>query len=260
MQNIKPQFDAHIGPFQLAILLLSLLVLAALAADTLLDLPPEVSRIIQTADTIVCGVLLVDFLIRLRHAESKLAFMKWGWIDLLACIPNVDALRWGRLVRVLRVLRLLRGIRSVHRVLLLIFQNKMKGGAVSLALMAFLLITFSSIAILVCERQPQSNIQTAEDALWWSITTATTVGYGDKYPVTTEGRLIGVLLMICGVGMFAGLSGLVASLFLGSNESPPPAHEEILARLDMIQKKLEQQAGLQSNNDHTSKNNLERHP
>ncbi|WCJ59610.1 ion transporter [Fontisphaera persica] len=239
MQNKQTQIDTQIGPFQLAILLLSLVLLAALAADTLLTLPPEVSQVIQTMDTIVCGVLLVDFLVRLHRAESKRDFMKWGWIDLLACIPNVDALRWGRLIRVLRVIRLLRGIRSLHRIFLLIFQNKRQGGAASLGLMAFLLITFSSVAILVCERQPQSNIQTAEDALWWSVTTATTVGYGDKYPVTTEGRLVGVLLMICGVGMFAGLSGLIASLLLGSNESAPPSPDELTARLQEMEKKID---------------------
>lgn len=238
MQTPRPNFEAPIGPFQLAVLVLSLLILAALAADTVLALPPAVSHLIQTMDTLICGVLLVDFFLRFHRAESKLQFMKWGWIDLLACIPNVDLLRWGRLVRVLRVIRLLRGIRSVHRILTLIFENKLQGGAVSLALMAFLLITFSSVAILVCERQPESNIKTAEDALWWSITTATTVGYGDRYPITTEGRVIGVLLMVCGVGMFAGLSGLVVSLLQGPKEETTARETKLLVRLQELENKM----------------------
>jgi len=60
-----------------------------------------------------------------------------------------------------------------------------------------------------------------------------------KYPVTTEGRVVGIVLMICGVGMFAGLSGLVASVFLGGQDRKPVGTEEILARLDQLQAKLD---------------------
>lgn len=136
------------------------------------------------------------------------------------------------------MIRLLRGVRSVHRILTLSFQNKMQGGAVSLGLMAFLLITFASVSILVCERRGDANITSAEDAIWWSISTITTVGYGDKYPVTTEGRVVGIVLMICGVGMFAGLSGLMASAFLGGQDRKAVGTEEILERLDQLQAKL----------------------
>lgn len=228
----------EVGPFQIAILILSLAVLAALASDTLLVLPVEVQRLIKFADTAICVILLTDFVMRFRRAESKVAFLKWGWIDLIASIPNLDILRWGRIVRVLQVIRLLRGVRSVHRVATAIFQNRLKGGAVSLALMAFLLVAFSSVAVLVCEREEGANIKSAEDAIWWSIATMTTVGYGDRYPVTTEGRVVGILLMICGVGMFAGLSGLVASLFLGKSEPKPDATQEILGRLERLEARL----------------------
>jgi voltage-gated potassium channel len=229
---------ANVGVFQVDILILSLVLLGALAADTVFELPKEVRGVIQGTDTAVCVILLVDFFARFYRAESKLAFLKWGWIDLVASIPNLDVLRWGRLVRVLRVIRLLRGVRAVHRVLRIMLENKMQSGAVSLALMAFLLVTFSSVSILVFERQEGANIKSAEDAIWWSVATMTTVGYGDKYPVTTEGRVIGIILMICGVGMFAGLSGLVASVFLGGQERKSSELERILARLERIEGKL----------------------
>ncbi len=115
----------------------------------------------------------------------------------------------------------------------------MESGAVSLGLTAFLLIAFSSISILVCERHGDANIRTAEDAVWWSISTVTTVGYGDKYPVTTEGRIIGMLLMVAGVGMFGGLSGLVAAFFLGARDPKTADPQEVLVRLDQIQARLE---------------------
>ena len=245
MNSSHPKSTADVGAFQIAILLLSLVLLFALAIDTLFQLPHEVKTVTQIADTAICGILLTDFFVRLYRAESKLAFMKWGWIDLIASIPNLDVLRWGRMVRVLRVIRLLRGVRSVHRVLRMVFENRLQGGGVSLALVAFLLVTFSSVSVLVVEREASSNIKSAEDAIWWSVATITTVGYGDKYPVTTEGRIIGIVLMVCGVGMFAGLSGLVASMFLGGQGKKSSDLTQILARLEQLQAQLDVQSRAQ---------------
>ena len=238
MNSSQPNPAGEVGISQIGILILSLVILCGLAIDTLFELPPEVRGVIHGADTVICMILLSDFFVRLYRADSKVAFMKWGWIDLIASIPNLEVLRWGRLVRVLRVIRLLRGIRFVHRILRMILDHKMEGGAVSLGVMAFLLVTFSSVSILVLERQEGSNIKSAEDAIWWSVATVTTVGYGDKYPVTTEGRVIGIVLMVCGVGMFAGLSGLVASLFLGGQDRKSNEMDQILTRLEQIEAKL----------------------
>ena len=95
MNSSQVRNTDHIGIFQVAILILSILILCALAADTLLVLQPQVRRVIQDADTIVCVVLLADFVTRFWRAESKLVFMKWGWIDLVASIPNLDILPAG---------------------------------------------------------------------------------------------------------------------------------------------------------------------
>lgn len=226
--------------FQLALLLLSIILLIALLADTVAPVPQEVSVILQKLDLVACGLFFIDFLIRFKRAPSKAAFMKWGWIDLLACIPNVDALRVGRLVRVLRIIRLLRGVRIGHRVFELLVQNKPKSAAVSVLFTTILLVTFGSIAILIAEEpHAGANIKTAQDAVWWSVTTITTVGYGDRYPVTTGGRVIAMGLMICGVGLFGTLSGLVASLFLGPREDRESAElQEVLRRLEALDAKL----------------------
>ena len=234
------RLDERMGVFQLAILILSLLLLGLLAMDTFWSLPKELSEVIQIADTLVCALLWVDFGVRFARAQNKIAFLKWGWIDLVASIPNIDLLRWGRLVRILRIIRLLRAMRSLQRLLELLLKNRAKTGAVSLGLMAFLLIALSSMSILIVEQSDSSNIRTAEDAIWWSVTTVTTVGYGDKFPVTTEGRIIGVILMISGIGMFGGLSGLVASMFLGASEKDSAEFKEVCARLDRLQAKVDQ--------------------
>jgi voltage-gated potassium channel len=76
------------------------------------------------------------------------------------------------------------------------------------------MIIFSSIAVLNVENRPECNIKNAEDALWWACTTITTVGYGDRYPITTEGRIVGVFLMMAGVGLFGTFTGFIASWFM----------------------------------------------
>ncbi|MBM3854857.1 MAG: two pore domain potassium channel family protein [Verrucomicrobia bacterium] len=92
-----------------------------------------------------------------------------------------------------------------------------------------MLIVTSSVAMLWFERGEGANIRTAGDAVWWSVATVTTVGYGDRYPVTTDGRLVAGTLMIAGVGLFGALSGLVASLFLGNREDEKALAAEIRA-------------------------------
>lgn len=230
-----------VGLFQIVILILSIIALGSLGVDAAFKLPKEVSDILQTLDTLVCVVLLTDFVIRFYKAESKLAFLKWGWIDLVASIPNVPVLRVGRFVRILRIIRLLRAIRATHKITSLLFKNKLQTGGASVILTAFLLIVFCSIGILICEQQdPDANIKTAGDAIWWSVTTISTVGYGDKYPVTAEGRIVAMILMISGMGLFGIFSGLAATFFLGSRQQTIVREEsKILARLEKLEEKID---------------------
>ena len=236
----------RVGPFQLALLVFTLLLLCSLVVDTIVVLPKEISNLIHMVDTFGCAVFFADFCYRFYRAESKLAFMKWGWIDLLACVPNLEAFRIGRLVRVLRVIRLLRGIRSVQVVVKAVFQDKLQGGVVSVVLSAVLLVGFSAGSILVCEKQADANIKTAEDAVWWSVATITTVGYGDRFPVTTEGRVIGLILMVAGVSMYGCLSGLAASFFLGNRDQRSSEMEEVLAKLNQLQAKLDDMSEIEN--------------
>jgi voltage-gated potassium channel len=225
-----------VGPFQFSILILSVLALGAIAADTFLPLPGEVSQLLHLVDLVACLAFSIDFVVRFRAAQSKIAFMKWGWIDLLACIPTIEALRIGRLFAVFRVLRLLRGVRSLHRLLAILFVNPRRGGLASVGIVMLLLIVASSLGILLVERGDGANIRTASDAVWWSFATVTTVGYGDRYPVTNEGRIIAGALMVSGVGLFGALSGIVASLFFGNRGE----EEEVLREIRSLRAEVEQ--------------------
>ena len=204
-------------PLNIIILVLSAYVLIALLIDTVFHLPKEISKLLQFIDVFVCCIFLLDFFIRFFKSTNKLEFMKWGWIDLISSVPTIDFLRTGRALRLIRLLRIIKAFRSTKNLVNHLFKNKAEGTFTSVAIIALLLVIFSALAILQVENDPNSNIKTAEDALWWAYVTITTVGYGDRFPVTTEGRIIASLLMTAGVGLFGTFAGYVSSLFLQPN-------------------------------------------
>lgn len=208
------------------IVLLSVYVLAALLIDTVFSLPAEVSRLLYIIDDLICVIFLYDFTDRFIKAPSKLKFMRWGWIDLISSIPTFEFLRYGRLIRLFRLFRALRAFRSVKYLTAHIFRTRTQGTFSTVSLIAVLMIIFGSIAILQVERAPESNIKSAEDAIWWSFVTITTVGYGDKFPVTTEGRIIAAFLMVTGVGLFGTFTGFIAAWFMGDQSKKEEVKEK----------------------------------
>ncbi len=217
MKEENKQQENSFNALGFIILILSFYVLVSLIVTSFFDIPTEISKILSNIDNFICIVFLVDFVYRYYKATNKLAFMKWGWIDLISSIPSIDILRFGRVFRLFRLIRILRAFKSVKHITEHVYKNKSIGLFATVGLIAFLMVLFSSIAILQFETTPESNIKTAEDAIWWSYTTLTTVGYGDKYPVTTEGRLIAMLLMTTGVGLCGTFAGYIASI-LSSNK------------------------------------------
>jgi len=210
--------EERLGFLNSLIIILSIYVLFALLIDTFFKLPTEISRLLFTIDNGICFIFIFDFSIRFYRAEHKLKFMKWGWIDLISSVPSVDILRAGRLIRLIRLLRVLRTFRSTRVLINHIFKSKIKGTMTTVSIITLLIIISSSISILIVENAPESNIKTAEDALWWAMVTVTTVGYGDKFPVTTDGRIIAVVLMISGVGLFGVFTGYISSIFVSERK------------------------------------------
>jgi len=212
MNNMDSQ--QKIGALNFAVLVFSIVALIALIADSFFTLPSEISLIVEYLDLIISVFFLLEFFYRLYKAEDKIKFLKWGWIDFISSIPMVGYLRAGRIFRLIRLFRIIRSFRAISGLFTNLFDNKIKSISYSIAILAILLLVFSSISILIFENAPNSNIKTAEDAIWWSYCTITTVGYGDKYPVTIEGRIIAMILMTFGVGLFSTMTAYISSTFI----------------------------------------------
>lgn len=210
-RSMKDVDNNTLTTFDIIVMMLSFIALVLFLFESFASLSDEHKRLLSYIDTGICCIFIIDFIIDFKEAKNKLHFMKWGWIDLLSSIPSLDILRWGR---VFRVLRLLKAISSL-RVMLLHSYGSKKNGMITVAFIGTVLVLiFSSVTILYFERGPESNIKTAEDAIWWTFTTITTVGYGDRFPVTTEGRAVGVLTMIVGISVFSIVTAYIASVFI----------------------------------------------
>jgi voltage-gated potassium channel len=203
------------APYQFFVLAISVVAILLLGISAIAAPGDEMTRLLDWADTLICSLFLVDFAVCLYAAESKWKyFFTWGWLDLLASLPVIHIARLGRLARLVRILRVLRVIKATKLISEVLLRHKRQNALLVTALALIVVLFAGSAAVLHFESvAPNGNISTAHDALWWSITTITTVGYGDFFPVTTEGRVVAVLLMITGVGSFATLAGLLASVF-----------------------------------------------
>ena len=225
MHLTKEQKQA-LHPINIVVFFLSLYVVIALIVDTFFSLSEEMSTLLHEIDYIICFIFFIDFLHRLFTAKSKLEYMRWGWIDLISSIP-MDFFLAGRLFRIFQLIRVLRAIRSIKYLSHYFLRNKIKSAFTSAAILAFLTIIFSAIGILQVERDaPGAKIISAEDALWWAYVTITTVGYGDLYPVTSEGRIIAAVLMTVGVGLFGTFTAYVASWFVAKKEEEEEVEEQ----------------------------------
>ncbi|TLS47233.1 potassium channel family protein [Streptomyces montanus] len=169
----------------------------------------DVRALCTAAEWVVWGVFALDYLVRLALAKRRWEFVRTRWLDLAAVLlPLLQPMRLLRLVSTLLLVgqraRLATQIRLTTYVV----------GAVVALLM------FGSLAVLSVEREsPDGNIKTMGDALWWSFTTMTTVGYGDHAPTTGLGRVIAVGLMLSGIALLGVVTANIAAWFIARFES-----------------------------------------
>jgi voltage-gated potassium channel len=226
--------------YELFILALSVLSIFNLIVE-LLPIDPYVRSLVEICDVALTPIFLADFFQRLIRAPSKAGYLikGGGWLDFVGSLP-FPAVRLARLFRMWRVYRGLRriGMRNMWQAYR---KSRAESALLTVIFLAIVVLEFASIFILVTERSdPDANIKTASDALWWAYVTVTTVGYGDKYPVTSSGRIVGVLLMTIGVGLFGVITGYLANAFLKPQSAEQNEQEAMSTTPDNLQAGLQE--------------------
>ncbi|MGZ3628612.1 MAG: ion transporter [Ktedonobacteraceae bacterium] len=225
--------------YELFIMALSVLSIFNLIVE-FLPIDPYVQNLVVIFDWAITPIFLGDFCYRLFSAPSKVGyfFKGGGWLDFIGSLP-FPALRLARLFRMWRVYRVMRRV-GMRNMWAAYRKSRAESALLTVIFLTIVVLEFASIFVLVTEKNsPNANIKTASDALWWAYVTVTTVGYGDEYPVTNSGRVVGVLLMTIGVGLFGVITGYLANAFL----KPKSAEQDELEVVNVSQDTL--QVGLQ---------------
>jgi voltage-gated potassium channel len=215
--------------YMIVVLILTIFSLAVMGVQFLLPQGTETWNLVNFYNNLTCVFFLIDFAMHMIAEPVKRDYFigQRGYFDLLGSIPSFGVSQLTgllRLFRLSRLLRLRRFMNPENRELLKneILNNRGNYAALITVLLAMLVISTASIFVLFFESQsPDANITTSGDSIWWAAVTITTVGYGDKFPVTFGGRITAVFVMFSGVGIIGALASILASVLI-----PPPKKTE----------------------------------
>ncbi|CAA0105883.1 Cyclic nucleotide-gated potassium channel [Halioglobus japonicus] len=187
--------------------------------ETIPDLDPLTQKFLYYSEIVIVGIFSVEYLYRIYVAESRLRFIFsfYGLVDLLAILPfyiapmvDLRTLRLLRFFRLARLIKLARYHKAIARF----------GKAFTIAkeeLVIFIVATLifvylAAVGIYYFEHATQPDVYiTIFDSLWWAVTSLTTVGYGDMYPITAGGRIFSFFILMLGLGLVAVPAGVMAS-------------------------------------------------
>ena len=168
------------------------------------DLSDSAQRSIELVQWICWLAFAFDLFFGLLTSKSKKEYLLKHPLELVSV-----------LLPFLRPLRLMRVISFGGLALQKIAMGKQFAITLKVALTAIFVSYIAAVQITISERDVEgSNIKTFADGLWWAVTTVTTVGYGDRFPTTTEGRILAVMLMIVGISLVGVITASVASWFV----------------------------------------------
>jgi voltage-gated potassium channel len=233
-------FDSVERATDLPMMILSLALVPLIVIPMLVAIPESAEPAILAAEWLIWGAFAAELMVKTYLAPNRGRYLVRHWFDVIVVIvPLLRPLRAVRSARALRLLRLMwvaslgmkalesaRGILAQHR---LHYVLAVTGGLVIVA--AALVSNF--------ERGAGGSITDFPTALWWAITTITTVGYGDTYPVTAEGRGVGVLVMLIGITVFGLLTANIAAFFVQSNQAKENVSlHDVIRKLDAMQQQV----------------------
>ena len=228
---------------ELPLLILALVMVPLIVLPLLLDLPDGLEASFVAADWFIWAVFAFEYIVRLALTQQRWRFVRREWPDLLIIVlPFLRPLRIVRSARALRLLRLGRLVGVLAKVgqgsRRLLVRHRL-----NYALLITGVVVLGAAALtFAVEEGGEGSIDSLGDALWWAVTTVTTVGYGDMFPVTPAGRGIAAFLMLAGITLFGVLTANIAAFFVEQEQQSDPTVErldEVLRRLEQLEQRLE---------------------
>lgn len=226
-------------------MVLALTMIPIIVIPVVFELPARLDAAFLAVDYLTWAAFAVEYLIKLYLAPDRWRFFKGNIPDLIiVVVPMLRPLRVLRATRLLRLLRLTRliafAVEGVHEARSILRRR----GLSWVLLVGVALDLVAAALVLTFERDmPNGNIHSYPDALWWAVTTVTTVGYGDRFPMSPAGRGVAVVLMVSGIALFGVITASIAAYFVeqkGQQEDQDLGDrlDQVLERLDAIEAKL----------------------
>lgn len=196
----------------------------AISLETLPGLPVWAMAALTAFEAAVLAVFVAEYLTRLVCAPRPLSYAVsfWGIVDLLACLPALALIspEWAA-VRVLRLMRLVRLLKLLHTNRALMRMERailsVRGELAIFAILAGMMLYIAAVGIYIFEHEAQPEaFSSIPTSLWWAIVSFTTVGYGDIYPITAEGRIFTALVLFVGLGVIAVPTALITSALINT--------------------------------------------
>jgi voltage-gated potassium channel len=216
-------------------LVLAGLMLPILIVPLIWSVHGAVAASFDFAGYLIWAAFVAEYLAKLALAPDRWHFFRTSLLDLaVIAIPFLRPLRLVRTVRLLRLARLgwlgswaVNAVRGLARVL------RHRGFHYALLSVAVLVFVGAAAELAFESHAPGASIHSYGDALWWAMVTITTVGYGDKVPVTAAGRGVAVVFMVTGVAMFGLLTATISSYFAEAGK------DGLGARIDGLRTQLD---------------------
>jgi voltage-gated potassium channel len=201
-------FVTHEVAWELAMAALAIVYVAlGFIVDDATAEQPEIAA----AELALTGIFALEFGSRILAARSRLGHFRGHWIDVIALAPPI---RVARVLRLLRLLRLVRAFAGIYRAALHVNGLARHKGFAWLLFAWLGVMAVCSAWLYIAEHGVNKAVDNPFDALWWGVVTLTTVGYGDVTPVTQEGRLAAMALMLLGIGLFGAITATITSYLL----------------------------------------------
>lgn len=226
------------------LMVLAIAMIPLLLAPIIFDLSDDAERALLAADYVIWALFAIEYVTKLSLAPDRPRFFRTHLLDLaLVALPMLRPLRALRSVRILRMLRLARlagfAVRAISTA-----RKVLRTRGLNFVLLIVIALVFASAGlVLEFERGGGGSIDSFTDALWWAVTTVTTVGYGDMIPLTAAGRGIAVVLMVAGIATFGILTAAIAAYFVETDEQKEDGDvaselRSMTVRLEMIERRL----------------------
>jgi len=232
--DVRARFRAFIDRHEVA-WELSFAALAVLfVALAFVPIAPEQEASINALEWVITGAFAAEFASRLWAAASRAAYLRGHWIDLISLIPPA---RWLRPFRLLRLLRLVRAFAGMGRAMTHMRRLASHRGLIWMIVAWLAVMVLTSMGFYAAENGFNSAVQSPLDALWWGLVTMTTVGYGEIYPKTVEGRIAAGFLLVLGIALYSAIIASITSYFVradGHGHVDLPGQLERLARLHAV--------------------------